>query len=551
MLLAGFGALVALAAPPPAAASAARVAIGAIQADKDSAVSRQLESALCARFDCTPRAEVVSRGRVDFAKMRERGVSGFLFGAVTAKGGASKLWLALLTTSERPARTWNLLLWSGARIARPTLEAFVASLEGELRQRGAEAVPGGPEAPAEGGTAGGAVAALGLQGGPFGFARIGLGAVKGDPKSQISGPLRTEICGRLKCVKRSLLMSHGRVDLEKMRAHEVDGFLFGSVVGKGRSRLWLGLVTTSEQPSNTWSLALTSTGTLPRASLQATAAEVVDLLAARAAAAQPSGLAPAPVVAPLASPAASQTAAPVVPVEGGAATAAAAGGVAAIASAAPAASAASALETVPAGGPIPEATETQGAPPAVTPPPAPPAAAKKDRTEGLIPGILIGPKVTATLLFPPGFMVGAELKVVGYVGASFEYGVFPRNTTVSDYSLGIQTWSAGLRAYPFRGSFFVGVVLGSYTLTGTQVVAGETATLTVKSTYLGPQIGWKWDFDFGLFLGLNLGYGFSLTYNSTLSGAVSDSLQTAKDNADRYLRPGVPVFTLLELGWLF
>lgn len=195
--------------------------------------------------------------------------------------------------------------------------------------------------------------------------------------------------------------------------------------------------------------------------------------------------------------------------------------------------------------------------PAATPAAPQPAADTGPRTEGLIPGILIGPKVSATMLFPPNVMVGGELKVIGYIGASFEYGVFPRSQAVSGYSLSINSWSAGLRAYPFRGAFFVGAVLGRYDLTGTETsgIPGGTATTTtlnVTSMYLGPQIGWKWAFDFGLFLGLNLGYGFSLDYKSVLTplNATGD-LKTAQENVDKYLKPGVPIFTLLELGWLF
>jgi hypothetical protein len=174
------------------------------------------------------------------------------------------------------------------------------------------------------------------------------------------------------------------------------------------------------------------------------------------------------------------------------------------------------------------------------------------RTEGLIPGILIGPKVTGTVLFPPSLMVGAELKVIGYVGASFEYGVYPRSLTVNEINLKISSWSAGVRAYPFRGAFFVGAVFGAYDLTGTQPVPGGLGTLNVKSFYLGPQIGWKWAFDFGLFLGLNLGYGFNLGYQSTLTvpGVGAGDLASAQQNLDKYIKTGVPILTLLELGWL-
>ncbi len=178
------------------------------------------------------------------------------------------------------------------------------------------------------------------------------------------------------------------------------------------------------------------------------------------------------------------------------------------------------------------------------------AAEHEPRTEGLIPGVLVGPKVTATLLFPANVMVGLELKVLGYVGASFEYGVFPRSPSGSTYAVSVDTWSAGLRAYPWRGTFFVGAVLGKYDVTATE--QGVPGYFNVNSVYLGPQIGWKWAYDFGLFLGLNLGYGFSLSYGSTLTQpAGTGELHTAKENVDQYLKVGAPIFTLLEIGWLF
>ncbi len=542
-----------LAAPALATAATPRISLGAIQGEKGSSVSSQLQSALCTTFECVPRSEVVTKGKVDFAKMRARGVSAFLLGGVSTKGSAPKLWLALLTTSDHPSRTWSMLLWSGGRVARPALDSFVESLRAQLA--GDSGVP--VAAPAR--AAGASNAAAGVGGAAPGTllapARIAVGAIQGDPSSQVSGPLRAEICGRLECVKRSQVMTHGHVDLAKMGARGAGGFLFGSVVSKGGARvLWLALITTSEQPTSTWSLPLNAKGVLPRASLKATTAEVVDLLALREVKAEVSAaVTPEPPIAPpagspaaAAAPAAEVTAAAVVATE--TAVVAADASVAAAASAPQAALAAPAAAEPVAASPAPASA---AAPPAPPPPAAEAAKPEGHRTEGLIPGILIGPKVTATVLFPPNVMVGAELKVVGYVGASFEYGVFPRNSTVSDYALGIQTWSAGLRAYPFRGTFFVGAVLGSYALTGTQTVGGETSTLSVKSMYLGPQIGWKWDFDFGLFLGLNLGYGFSLNYTSSVTGVAGGSLQTAKDNADKYLKTGVPLFTLLELGWLF
>lgn len=225
-------------------------------------------------------------------------------------------------------------------------------------------------------------------------------------------------------------------------------------------------------------------------------------------------------------------------------------------------------EPAPAGSP-PAAVEPapDGAEPLPAPPPAPPVAPegvakaasppKPDdgpRTEGLIPGVLVGPKVAAALLFPPNVMVGVELKVLGWVGVSFDYGVFPHDDAYGGYKVTANTWNVGLKAYPFRGAFFVGLVYGSYDLTGTQDagVPVLATSLNLKSSYLGPQIGWKWAFDFGLFLGLNMGYGFSLDYTSTLVGPPGSSagdLRTIQENADKYLKPGAPIFTLLEIGW--
>ncbi|HVP67915.1 MAG TPA: hypothetical protein VMT17_11690 [Anaeromyxobacteraceae bacterium] len=560
MPLGGMLALAVLAAPAPADASAIRLAIGAVQGDKGSVVSRHLQSALCATFECVPRSQVVTRGKVDFAKMRARGVSGFVFGAVTAKPGTTKLWLALLETSERPSKTWNLPVQGDGRVASTAMGAVVDDVWSEIG--GADSRSAQPRTTA--------VPTPSPRSAPLSFARIAMGAIQGDPKSLLSGQLRSEICSRLACAKRSQVTTGGHVDLSKMQGRAVSGFLFGSVVKKGRTAtLWLALITNSETPASTWTLALTSTGSLPRATLKATAAEVADLLAVRAttsegalplapaaaeAIAQPAAAATPPVATPSPEPA---------PVVGSAAAATAAAAASAGSTAgAPASGAAAATADVeaaaapppaPAVAPAGQPAERSPAAEAAPAPPPPAQAQRKDgpRTEGLIPGILIGPKATATLLFPPSVMVGGELKVVGYVGASFEYGVYPNNTTFNGYSLGVQSWSAGLRAFPFRGSFFVGAVLGSYSLTGTQSVGGQTATLVVKSMYLGPQIGWVWDFDFGLFFGLNLGYGFSLNYTSSLSGPLSDTLQTAKDNADRYLKTGVPILTLLEMGWLF
>ena len=519
--------------PGLGAADLPRIALGSTGGEKASAASRQLRSALCGTFECVARRKVLTEGKVDFAKMRAQGVSGFLFGAVTAKEGGSRLWLALLTTSERPSRTWNLPLSEGGRVSKPAIDELL----GGLRKRLEGAAEGeAPPAAAEG-------VAAAAPGAPRAAARVAFGALKRDPESQLTRELRSHLCGRLTCVKRSEVLTGGKMDFSKMRAREVSGFLSGAVAGKGRARtLELRLFTSSDSPARVWSLPLSPRGRVATASLESVRAELEELLEARAAAAETLA---APPPRPEEAPAAEVAAAPPPgPAE---------------AASTPAGEAGSAAATPPP--PVP-AEVAPPAPPPTTPqapePPAPPAPAappkeEGPRTSGLIPGVLLGPKVTAAALFPPSLTVGAEIKVVGYLGASFEYGLWPQNTSVSNYSINFKSWSAGLRVYPFRGAFFVGAALANYNLNFVQAATAvqSATTLNLKSTTLGPQIGWKWTFDFGLFLGLNLGYGFSLNYASPLVGASGTNLQTVKSDADSYLKPGVPLLTLLELGWLF
>jgi hypothetical protein len=276
------------AAPGLATAAAPRISIGAVQGEKGSSVSRQLESALCGTFECVPRSEVVTKGKVDLAKMRAGGVAGFVLGAVTAKGSASKLWLALLTTSERPARTWNLPLSSAGSLGPRTLDQLAATLEAELGGGGAGA-PAAASATAE--AAADVAGASGAA--PRATARVALGAIQGDPKSRVSGQLRSELCRRFECVARSQVVTGGKVDFAKMQARRVDGFLFGSVAGKERA-LWLALLTPAERPAKTWSLPLTGKGVLPGASLEETAREIEELLGSRLPAAGAPAIPPLP-----------------------------------------------------------------------------------------------------------------------------------------------------------------------------------------------------------------------------------------------------------------
>src|SRR5574342_529394 len=103
-------ALLLLVAAPLAASARPRLVVAHVRGDANRALSRQLSNALCRRFECVPRSLAYTGTRPDFAKARRNGVSGIVFGAVTGNEPNRLVWLALLTTSIEPARTWSLPL---------------------------------------------------------------------------------------------------------------------------------------------------------------------------------------------------------------------------------------------------------------------------------------------------------------------------------------------------------------------------------------------------------------------------------------------------------
>src|SRR5512136_2266859 len=95
------------------AAPAARLTVAGVSGEAPQhTVSRQLLAALCGTYQCVPRPKVYTGNQPDFAKVRKERVSGIVFGSVTAKAGKRHAWLALLTTSTKPARTWTFALGS-------------------------------------------------------------------------------------------------------------------------------------------------------------------------------------------------------------------------------------------------------------------------------------------------------------------------------------------------------------------------------------------------------------------------------------------------------
>src|SRR5262249_39861790 len=139
----------------------------------------------------------------------------------------------------------------------------------------------------------------------------------------------------------------------------------------------------------------------------------------------------------------------------------------------------------------------------------------KTKTQGLIPGMLIGPRIA--LINLPSPAIGAEIRALGYLGASFDYGFIPK-LTISDVQIKYDQWQVGLRVYPFKGAFYVGGVYGHYAFTG--VASGPSAgtgSVSVSSQYIGPQLGWRWVMPGGFFTRGDLSWGFPITFESKAS----------------------------------
>lgn len=182
------------------------------------------------------------------------------------------------------------------------------------------------------------------------------------------------------------------------------------------------------------------------------------------------------------------------------------------------------------------------------------AAADSGKTEGIIPHAVIGPKLLILNFPAPGF--GVEAKALGLFGFSLDYGLVP-DVDVGGVKVGYDTWSVGARVYPFRGAFFAGAAVGGRSFRASKI---DTSTGTpvkakakVSSSFIAPEIGWRWVWDSGLFLGMDLGWQFVVSDRVRLeaNGASLSTQQDVEDQGDRIGKAGLPVLGFLQLGWFF
>jgi hypothetical protein len=187
------------------------------------------------------------------------------------------------------------------------------------------------------------------------------------------------------------------------------------------------------------------------------------------------------------------------------------------------------------------------------PPPVAPAPEAYGKSSGLIPGAVIGPKL-AIALPAPGF--GVEAKIQNVFGLSFDYDLIP-DVSLGSVTAGYRDFNVAAKWYPWRRAFFLGAALGrrSFEASATDDVSGVKASLEVESTYLAPEIGWRWVWNNGLFLGMDLGYQIILSSRTKLdipsAGVSVDTTKDVTDAGDEIGEIGLPIVSLLQVGFFF
>jgi hypothetical protein len=195
-----------------------------------------------------------------------------------------------------------------------------------------------------------------------------------------------------------------------------------------------------------------------------------------------------------------------------------------------------------------------GGAPATLAPAAPDRSPAYGKTHGLIPGMLIGPKLS--ILSIPTPSIGVEAKLMGNrLGFSFDYDLMP-NVDLMDVEVGYTDWNLAAKVYPWQGSFFVGAAFGSrsFWAKATEATSGYVVKAEVATKYLAPEIGWRFVWNGGFFMGMDLGYQIVLSNSVTVKAgdySLSQESKDVQDAADDLGKIGFPIVTLLQAGYFF
>ncbi len=209
-----------------------------------------------------------------------------------------------------------------------------------------------------------------------------------------------------------------------------------------------------------------------------------------------------------------------------------------------------AAEPVAASAGAPTVPATAGAPSPISPE----APARYGKSSGLVPGLLIGPKLSLITLPAPGF--GLDARIGSAFGLSLDLNLIPTVAVGDAAKVSYRDVSGAARWFPFRGSFYLGAALGSRTFKASvrDETSGALAKAEVTSTYLAPELGWRWIWSSGFFLGMDLGYQIILSNKLTFDLPIlvpAEDRKDVQDAANDLGKIGFPIVSLLQLGWYF
>lgn len=210
-----------------------------------------------------------------------------------------------------------------------------------------------------------------------------------------------------------------------------------------------------------------------------------------------------------------------------------------------------ALAADPAAIPAPGAEAGRAPAPVLTPVAYQPAAYGK--AEGLLPGMVIGPKL-ALVPLPGLFGVGLEAKFLNLVGVGLDYNFFP-STGMGNVKIGFNDISLAARVFPWRSRFYLGAALGQRNFWGkaSDSLTGQEIKVEVKSTYLAPELGWRFVWSSGFFMGIDLGYQIVLSPSMTLTlppGTIDATDKKDVEDAGKEIgKVGLPIISLLQFGF--
>ncbi len=154
------------------------------------------------------------------------------------------------------------------------------------------------------------------------------------------------------------------------------------------------------------------------------------------------------------------------------------------------------------------------------------------------------------------------------VQAGVNYADLPNNFS-AELRLNFFTLSAGVASvrltkpevnakwHPFQGAFFLGLGLGHQvaTATASEPNSGAGVKFSVSSTVATTSLGWMWGLENpGLFGGFDIGWQNPYHVYTSVDSDIpsnSDAYEDAEDAARKFGELGLPVITLIRLGYLF